>query len=62
MDFTQQEFEILIMDKSKTISGDIKWVADVNHSDSFIFKKQITSNANYPIFVKGNFNIPRGLL
>lgn len=62
MDFTEQEFEILIRDNSKTISEDINWIADKNHSHSFIFKKQITSNANYPIFVKGNFNILRGVL
>ncbi len=62
INLSQKEFEILIADITKTIKGDIAWQEDPEHLGSFIFQKQILSTANYPIFIKGNFNFKRGVL
>lgn len=53
---TQQEFEVLIEDNSKTIIGDIIWSEDEDHSPSVEFRIEVDSSAGYPLFVRASFN------
>lgn len=53
---TQAEFEAICNDESKTIGGDIAWTEDEDHSLCVEFRRDISSEANYPIFVQGSFN------
>lgn len=62
MNLSQEEFELLIMDDSKEIIGDITWEEDQNHAGSLIFGNEIISRINYPIYIKGSFNFKRGTL
>ena len=62
MNFSEENFKLLIMDNSKEILGDIKWENDHNHLGSFIFGKEITSKLEYPIYIKGSFNFKRKTL
>lgn len=52
----QNEFEALITDKSKVITGDISWSNDEDHSPSVEFRAEIASDAGYPLFVRGSYN------
>jgi hypothetical protein len=52
----QSEFEILLSDATKTIAGDISWGEDEDHSPSVEFRAEVTSDAGYPIFVRGSYN------
>ena len=62
MSFSEQYFEILIRDDSKEILGDIIWETDSNHPRSLVFKTDIYSRVNYPIYLKGNFHFKRKTL
>lgn len=53
---TQDEFEELINDPSKTIEEDIIWEEDEDHSPAVEFRVEVTSEAGYPLFVKGSYN------
>lgn len=50
------EFETLINDETKQISGDIYWIEDVDHSPTLEFRIEVISHAEYPLFIKGSFN------
>ena len=56
MGLTQLEFDALLADATKRIHGDIDWVEDEDHSPSVEFRAEITSDAGYPLFVRGSFN------
>lgn len=62
MTFSEKDFQILIMDNSKEILGDITWEEDRNHQGSLIFVTEIQSNLNYPIYLTASFNFKRGTL
>lgn len=53
---TQEDFDILIEDTSKTINGDIEWNTDEDHSPSVEFRAEITSDPGYPIYIRGSYN------
>ena len=52
----QTDFEALLADTTKQISGDIDWEKDEDHSPAVEFRAEIQSNAGYPIFIKGSYN------
>lgn len=56
VDFTEAEFVALLADTSKTITGDIRWEEDEDHSPAVEFRAEITSQTGYPLFVRGSFN------
>jgi hypothetical protein len=56
VEFTETELHALLADGSKTIEGDIRWEEDEDHSPSVEFRAEITSQAGYPLFVRGSFN------
>ena len=53
---TQPEFEAIIADTSKRIQADISWGQDEDHSLSVEFKVEVSSEAGYPLFVRGSYN------
>ena len=56
VEFTEAELTVLLADASKAIAGDICWSEDEDHSPSVEFRAEITSEAGYPLFVRGSFN------
>jgi hypothetical protein len=52
----QEEFEKLITDTTKQISGDIFWIADEDHSPAVEFRIAVTSQIEYTFFVRGSYN------
>jgi hypothetical protein len=52
----------LINDNSKFIDGDISWLEDEDHSPSVEFRAEVSSDAGYPLFVKGSRNVLAGTL
>lgn len=56
MEFTEADFVALLADTSKTITGNITWEEDMDHSPAVEFRAEITSQAGYPLFVRGSFN------
>jgi len=56
VDFTETELIALLADTSKAINGDISWSEDEDHSPAIEFRVEITSQAGYPLFVRGSFN------
>lgn len=52
----QSEFEALIKDSSKIIDGDITWNEDEDHSPTVEFRADLSSDAGYPLFVRGSYN------
>ncbi len=58
---TQQEFEAIISDDTKEISGDIVWEDD-DHPMAKGFRIEVKSGPGYPIFVNGWYNLLSGKL
>lgn len=56
MSLTQTEFEALLNDSTKAISGDITWVEDEDHSPSVEFRVDVSSETGYPLSVRGSYN------
>lgn len=56
MEFTEAELAAILDDASKEIIGDIHWSEDEDHSPSVEFRIEISSQAGYPLFVRGSFN------
>lgn len=52
----QSEFEKLMADTTKRISGDILWSEDEDHSPTVEFRIEVTSQIGYTLFVKGSYN------
>lgn len=56
MEFTEAELVALLADTSKAIDGDISWSEDEDHSPTVEFRAEITSQAGYPLFLRGSYN------
>ena len=54
--FSQNEFEALLADQSKSISCDIAWVDDEDHSPAVEFRAAIENQQGRPLFVRGSYN------
>jgi hypothetical protein len=52
----QREFEALIEDTTKRISGDISWDEDEDHSPAVEFRVEVTSQIGYTLFIKGRYH------
>lgn len=52
----QDEFDLLLNDKTKQIIGDISWDEDEDHSPTVEFRVEIQSDAGYPVFIRGSYN------
>lgn len=62
MPITQTEFEALIADADKWITGDLRWMPDEDHSPALVFKAEVESVVGYPLLVRGRFNLLAGKL
>ncbi len=58
----QTDFEALLTDATKRITGDITWVEDEDHSPAVEFRVEVESDPGYPIFVRGSYNALAGAL
>lgn len=56
MTLTDTEFEAILNDDSKRISGDIAWKEDEDHSPCVEFRAEVQSEAGWPLFVRGSYN------
>jgi hypothetical protein len=56
MPLTQTEFDALMADESKTITGNIEWSDDEDHSPSVEFRVDVSSDAGYPLVVCASYN------
>lgn len=52
----QSEFEALLEDTTKRISGDIFWSKDVHHPSAVGFRVDVTSQIGYTLFIKGRYH------
>ena len=62
MTISQQEFEAILVDDSKTIVGNITWVRDMDHSPAREFRANVASDAGYPLFIVGRYSSLAGTL
>lgn len=62
MTITQQEFETILTDDTKTIVEDITWTEDEDHSPALLFRVDVESEAGYPLFLVGRYNNFAGTL
>jgi len=53
----QRDFEALLGDTTKQIQENITWDDDDDHSPTVEFRVEVVSQARYPIFVRGSYNI-----
>lgn len=61
MPLSDAEFAAIRDDATKQIRGDIEWTQDQDHP-AVEFRMPITSQAGYPLFVKGSWNYDAGTL
>ena len=59
---TQQEFDAILADTTKRITGNIEWHEDTDHSPALEFRVELQSDAGWPIVVVGRFNAYAGTL
>lgn len=52
----QQEFEEILADTTKRITGDISWSEDKDHPPAVIFRIEVTSQIGYTLHVRGRYN------
>ena len=52
----QQEFEIIINDDTKEITGNLVWESNQDGSPALRIKANVISQAGYPLFVAGIYN------
>ena len=50
------EFEVIINDRTKEITGDITWIEDQDHSPTLEFRAEVISILEYPSFIRGSYN------
>ena len=62
MTISQQEFETILDDDTKSIVEDIKWTEDEDHSPARVFRVNVESEAGYPLFLIGRYNYLTGTL
>ncbi|NCC51118.1 MAG: hypothetical protein EOM20_07875 [Spartobacteria bacterium] len=53
MAITQTEFDAILADETKRITGDIAWKEDPDHAPAFEFRMPIESDAGYPLVLTG---------
>jgi len=53
---TAAEFDELMNDDSKSISTDIGWSEDEDHSPTVEFRVEVQSDPGYPLFIRGSYN------
>jgi hypothetical protein len=52
----QGEYEALMSDPTKRIDRDLDWAVDDSHPAALSFRTDISSEAGYPLYVKGYLN------
>jgi hypothetical protein len=58
MTLSQEEFEGILGDRSKTINGDIIWQSHPQHELLLTFKAEISSEMeSYPLSLRGIYNM-----
>lgn len=62
MGLTDEEFEAILADQSKTILGDVVWTPDRGRSRTVKFRVPVGSDADHPLFVVGRCNPDPGTL
>ena len=56
MIITPQDFEALLVDRSKKIAGDITWTKDQGNSPALVFQSPVESDAGHPLVAVGWMN------
>jgi len=56
MAISNAEFATILDDTSKKIDGDIVWQEDEDHSPCAEFRIEVSSDAGWPLFVRGSYN------
>ncbi len=56
MSLTDTQFNAILTDSSKRVDGDIVWQDDEDHSPSLEFRVEVSSDAGWPLFVRGSYN------
>ncbi len=56
MGLTVGEFEAILNDESKLITGNIAWSEDEDHSPSVEFRIDLSSGPGFPLFIRGSCN------
>ncbi|RMG96403.1 MAG: hypothetical protein D6705_11320 [Deltaproteobacteria bacterium] len=59
---TQQEFDAILADTTKRVTGDIHWREDVDHSPALEFRIEVESDPGWPLFLVGRWNPFAGTL
>ena len=62
MIISQQKVEAILSDNTKTISEDIEWNADDDHSPAQEFRVEVDTIFGYPLFLNGWYNPLSGKL
>ena len=62
MSLTQQEFEVILADETKRVSGDIRWQPDADQSPAVEFRTDVSTSDEYPLIVVGRYNPSAGKL
>lgn len=56
MSLTQAEFDAILVDRAKSILGDITWQQSEDHAPWLEFRAEVQSAAGWPLFVTGSYN------
>lgn len=56
MSLTDAEFASILGDATKSITGDIVWGEDEDHSPARQFRAEVASSAGWPLFINGYYN------
>ncbi len=62
MSVTQEDFDALLADDTKSILGDITWRNDVDHSPAQEFSAKVKTDAGYRLSIEGYYNPLAGKL
>lgn len=62
MPITQTEFDTIMADQTKRVTGDLQWREDDDHSPAVEFGAEVESDAGYPLYIKGRLNQRAGKL
>ena len=62
MTISQQDFESILADDTKQVTGDITWTDDDDHSPALEFRAEVESDTAYSLFVVGKYNPLAGKL
>ncbi len=53
---TQQQFNDILFDETKEVTGNITWTHDTNHSPAQEFRAEVNSSLKYSLFIQGRYN------